>query len=438
MDYKYWLLQRYYQWRCRLPGHWLYHADYFQVLDLLAAGPAATAAATEQRLRDVLSTAAQYVPFYQREVRLTPQQLANEPLACLLEQFPYISKAQVTDCPRDFLDGRRDPRELLYATSTGSTGHGIGVWRSKRLADIEKAFYTHEWAQYGFSFHKSRYVRIGADSVRLPSETPARIVGNRLLLSPYHLSTRHKSAIRAALNQFRPEYLHAYPSCAAALADLFQPGDLDFPLRAALLASEPVMPQQAAAIARLFACPISISYGMTERTNLAFSSCDGDACGPYRFQSLYGYSENRIVNGLAEIVGTSLWNDVMPLIRYCTGDFGLIDDHGICAVIDGRAQEFVVDRHGNPISGISITIDPASWEFVRIYQIRQSTQGAITLTVAPRYGPLTQDQRKQLLDTQLKHWGALFDIRLHEVDDIPLGASGKRRFVINELDFGVK
>jgi phenylacetate-CoA ligase len=431
MDYKHWLLQRYHRWRSFLPARWLYHADYFLVQELLAADQNLMAKFAEQRLRKVLGSALQFVPFYRRTVRLTARQVANEPLADLMERFPFIGKTQVMDCQHDFLDERKNTRWLLYAASTGSSGQCIGVWRSKRLADIEKAFYTHEWNSYGFNFHRSRYLRIGAEAVRPATEPPTRTAGNRLLLSPYHLSASNKAAIVGALNRFRPEYLHGYPSCVAALAELIQPCELDFQLRAVLLASEPVMPLQAAAIKRLFGCPISISYGLTERTNLAFSNWNGDAGSPYRFQPLYGLSENRMVNGLAEIVGTSLWNDVMPLIRYCTGDVGLIDGDGYCPTIDGRAQEFVVDRYGNRIPGLSIMINADSYDYVRIYQIRQSEPGSITIAVVPRHGRLTREQRQQLLDIQLKYWGPQFDIGLDEVEDIPATESGKRQFVIN-------
>ena len=116
---------------------------------------------------------------------------------------------------------------------------------------------------------------------------------------------------------------------------------------------------------------MSISYGLTERTNLAFASYRQGAIGPYRFDQLYAVNENRIRGGRAEIVGTSLWNDLMPLIRYCSDDFGAIDAAGNCALIEGRAQEFLFARDGNRIPGLSIVIDEATWDFVRLYQIRQ-------------------------------------------------------------------
>jgi phenylacetate-CoA ligase len=432
MDYKSWLMQRYYEFRAYVPARWLYHADYFRVLQLLDS-KAPPQAVADERLRHVLTTAVRHVPFYRRAVRVQPHELSNEPPLALLARFPYIGKNDVMECQRDFLDERLDPRWLVYATSTGSSGQGIGVWRSKRLGDIEKAFYVHQWARFGFSFDKSHYLRIGYDAARPAHQPPTRVSGNRLLLSPYHLSPRHKPAIVAALNAFGPRFIHAYPSCASALADLLAPGELHFKIDGVLLASEPAEPQQLAAIESQFACPVSISYGLTERTNLAFAHYAGGTGWPYRFDPLYGINENRLVAGRPEIVGTALWNDVMPLIRYCTGDYGAIDADGVCRAIEGREQEFLIDRWGNRIPGLSVYIDEASWDFVRTYQIWQKRPGAITIAVVPRHTALTLGQRRELLRGQVEHWGGLFEITLAQVPDIPLAPNGKRRFVVSEL-----
>lgn len=431
--YKAWLQKGYDGYRAYVPARLLYHADYFRVRKLLLASPDAIAAEAARRLRHVLGVAVRWVPFYQRTVRLSAGELANECPRQLLERFPYLHKAQVMDCQRDFLDRRLDPRKLNYATSEGSSGQGIGVWRTKRLADIEKAFYTHKWGRFGFTFDKARYLRMGSDARRLPHEPCVSIMGNRLLLSPSHVFARHKGAIVAALNQFRPQFVHAYPSAAASLSELVQAGDLDFDIDAVLLASEPAMPQQLGSIARLFGCPISISYGLTERTNLAFATSVEGACGPFRFEPLYGVTENRWNNGRPEIVGTSCWNDVMPLVRYCTDDFGVLDQAGRCRAIHGRDQEFLFDRGGNRIPGLLLIVDGGAWDLVRLYQVRQRKPGAITIFVVPKHGALNAAQKKLLLDYQRKRWGSFFDIDLDEVADIPLSASGKRQLVVNEL-----
>jgi phenylacetate-CoA ligase len=377
-----------------VPARYLYHSDYFRIRKLLGADKEVIAGEIERNLRQVLKLAVGFVPFYKRAVRLSAAELSHEPAMQLLQRFPYINKAQVMDCQRDFLDERLDPRSLHYVTSEGSSGEGIGVWRTKRLADIEKAFYAHVWGRLGFSFERARYLRMGADAANAAHEAPVNIIGNRILLSPRHVTESNKAAILSALNEFRPQFVHAYPSAAAGLSELISAGELNFQLEGVLLASEPATPRQLVSVERLFRCPISISYGLTERTNLAFADCRRAQIGEYRFEPLYGITENRWDKGHAEIVGTSCWNDVMPLIRYRTDDFGVIDGSGTCAAIDGRGNEFLVDRSGNPVPGLLITIDAATWEDVRLCQVCQSKPGAITLLVVARRGVLQQERKK--------------------------------------------
>lgn len=433
MGYKDWLERNYYRYRAHIPGRMLYHPDYFMVQRQLAGSPQQIAALAEQRLRAVLSHAVQWVPYYRERVRLSAGELAHEPPLALLQRFPWLEKSEIMARQRDFLDARLRPERLNYVTSGGSSGQGIGLWRNKRLADIEKAFFMYEWGKFGFRMDKSRFLRIGADARRLNHEPPTRVVGNRLMLSPYHLAERHTDAILAALAQFRPDYVHAYPSSAAALAELLEARGQRWPVRAVLLASEPATLDQLAMIARVFQAPISVNYGLTERTNLAFADYRDGQLSPYRFSPLYGVSENRSAGGKQEIVGTSLWNDVMPLIRYCTNDFGAIDAAGQCTSLDGRDQEFLIDRSGNRIPGLSIVIDEVTWDFVRLYQIRQQTPGRIRLVVVPRHGALLPEQAHFVLDAQLKRWGSFFDIELEQADDIPVAANGKRRLVVSEV-----
>jgi phenylacetate-CoA ligase len=414
----------------------LYHPDYFLVRRLLAAAPEVQATCIGARQRLILQTALSHVPYYRDKVRIDGHDIAHAPLPELIARFPYIDKADVMERQQDFLDERLDPRFLVYATSHGSTGTGIGVWRKKRETDIEKAFYAAEWGMLGFDFDKSRYLRIGYDAARPLGAPPTWRLGNRLLLSPDHITAAQLPAILGAIDRFRPQYMHAYPSAALALAELLAqrgPGAV-VSLRGVLLASEPASAAQIARISRAFDAPVSISYGLTERTNLAFSSCDGAGAGPYQFQSLYGWNENRARQGRHEIVGTSLWNEAMPLIRYCTGDVAVIDSRGRCAGIEGRLQEFVLDRHGNRLPGSMIALDACTWHFIKACQLYQRECGKVTLRIVPRHGGLGPHERAALLAGPIRYWGRDIEFDCVEVPDIAAGPGGKRRFVINEIE----
>lgn len=430
------VLRQYYRWRRWVPKRMLYHADHFLVRRMAAASPEARAALIDARLRLILRTALAHVPYYRGKVRIDAHDIAHAPPSELIARFPFTDKAEVMERPQAFLDERVNPRFLVHATSHGSTGAGINVWRSKRETDIEKAFYAAEWERFGFDFDKSTYLRVGYDAAQPLEAPPTWRLGNRLMLSPDHIQAAHLPAILRAIDGMKPRYMHAYPSAALALAELLaeRGNGAGFPLQGVLLASEPASAIQLQQISRVFGAPVSISYGLTERTNLAFASFDGADSSPYQFQALYGWTENRVRYGRHEIVGTSLWNEVMPLIRYCTGDYAAVDSDGRCVSIEGRLQEFVLDRDGNRLPGLMIALDACSWDFIKRCQLYQRECGKVTLRVVPRRGGLGPHERAALLAGPTRYWGSRIEFDCVEVPDIAAGPGGKRRFVVNDIE----
>ena len=426
--------RQYYRWRRVIPKRWLYHPDHFVVRALLDERPEVREHSADMRLRHILATALAHVPFYRDAVRIPAGDLVHAPPAELLERFPLIDKETVMEQQSAFLNERADRRFLLYATSNGSTGTGIGVWRSKRESDIEKAFYCHAWGRLGFDFDTSRYLRIGYDAAQPLDAAPTWRQGNRLMLSPDHVQPQHLDAILRAVRRFAPRYLHAYPSAALALAELLDNGHhaVDWPLQGVLLASEPASPGQLERIERVFGAQVSISYGLTERTNLAFALHAHGHTSPYRFEPLYGHTETLTHDGRDEIVGTSLWNEVMPLIRYRTADCATIDAAGQCTAIEGRLQEYVLDRHGNRLPGLMIALDACTWDFIKSCQLYQREPGKVLLRVVPRR-PLSQADFSALLAKPRRYWGMAMEFDCIEVPEIPPAPGGKRRFVVNEL-----
>ncbi|MEO6561554.1 MAG: hypothetical protein ABIN99_00690 [Nitrosospira sp.] len=430
----------YYTFRQWVPARVLYHPAYFYVLSLLEkCGKKSDLLeqAVAMRLRFILSEAVTQVPFYRESIKLTVEEIKrSEKPVELLQLFPFLEKEMVMDQQDRFLSDRYRKKHIYYVTSGGSSGQGIGLWRNRRVADIEKAFFAWERERFGFSLERSRYLRIGADARRKAGESPVWKFGNQLMLSPYHVNEQWRKEILLRLNEYKPEFINAYPSSLFELAQLIESDRLHFRPRAIFLASEPVLDYQLAKILDIFGAPISFHYGLTERTNLAFAEYRKGVKYSYRMNPLYGYAENRSIDGKFEIVGTSLWNDVMPLIRYCTADFGLIGKNGELEEIDGRAQEFLLDKSGNRIPGLSIIIDEPTWDFVKYYQVTQSKVGVIKILLVPKRGPLSEEQRKYVLTGQQKRWGEFFDIAVQEIDNIPLTPGGKRRLVVSDLKSG--
>lgn len=428
------LQDAYFRLRRRVPAGLLYHRDHFRVARWLAQPTQERVRLADRLLRERLADAVVNVPHYRDSVRLDARAILHADSALsVLHEFPYLERQTLMQAPERFLSDRYRWHPLHRATSAGSTGEGVVIWRTKRLIDIEMAFFSAAWAHYGFRFERSRTLRIGRDALRPIDQAPTWVQGNRLMLSPLHTGPRWVDAIRRELERFQPEYIHGYPGAVHDLVLLFGDRVPGIQVRAVLLTSEHVHEDQLRRIGEAFRAPVSVNYGMTERTNIAFRELRDGALTRYQFEPLYGYSENRLQNGNFEIVGTSIWNDVMPLIRYRTADYGRIGPDGSIAQLDGRGQDYLLDREGLRVAGQMIRVDDYSWRFLRTYQVRQSRPGECRILVVPRHQALEPSQLEPLQAWLQRQWGRHFDLSVEQVPEIPLTASGKRRQVVCEL-----
>jgi len=420
------LEKKYKQYRYLIPECLLYSKTYFDVKSILQASDIDMSKVAAERLRHTMLNAVQNVPFYRR-LNVDIKSVLNENPYLMINEFPYIEKDQIMDSPSCFFNKNGSKLFAKYATSGGSTGKGIGIWRTKSSVDIEALFFNNRWGRYGFSLQRSKVLRIGADARRKLDESPMLVSGNRLMLSPYHVNNEYIDEIVVNLCSFDFEFIHAYPSCVLELTRLLKECgvDNDFGVRAILLASEPITIEQLEFLNGYWKCPISVNYGLSERTNIGFYEYShGDDEIKYELERLYSFSEN-LDN---EIVGTSFWNDLMPLIRYRTSDIGRVSDDSISHLC-GRSQEYLIDRHGSKVPGTSVVIDEFTWDYARQYQVKQENVGEIEILLVPRSGLISEEVVAQILDYQKARWGEFFDIGIKVVNDIPLTSSGKSKLV---------
>ena len=433
-------LSRYYPTILNLvPRRWRYHQDYFEVfrLNRLAENgqQSLVNAIMAQRLASVLKDALTHVPHYRESVRIQIEDIIETTAFEVLQAFPYLYKEEIMQNRDRFLNERYQKRDLLYITTGGSTGQGIGVWSDRRERQVEKAFFDYEWGKFGYIPHRSKVVRFGMEACKRENEIPWSQIGNRLLISPYHLNKRWLPQIYSQISDFKPDFFHSYPSCLEMVARYIKYQGLPKIWASGIfLASEAFTESQYELFKQIFDAPIKAHYGLCERTNLAFMyENDDKESFFYRVNSIYGFSENLPDEyGNQEIVGTSYWNHVMPFIRYRTQDFGMIEPDGMIRQLDGRNQELLITRTGAKIPGFSIKIDEFTWDYVSVYQVVQEQKGAIVLRIVPRSN-FNEHVKTRLLEKQTERWGEFFKISIELVDSIPRTASGKHRLIVNNL-----
>lgn len=146
---------------------------------------------------------------------------------------------------------------------------------------------------------------------------------------------------------------------------------------------------------------------------------------------------NPVADGaLGRIVVTDLYNYAMPMIRYDTGDVGAIqifDINGrkkrcICQ-FSGRRVDVVYDAEGNVLSPHTIT--NYMWVFPEImqFQLIQKNKGQYTIKLNVKN---TFKRENDVLTALQSVLGSTAQIEIEKVDEIPVLASGKRRYIVNE------
>lgn len=425
--------------RSHVPNWLIYSREYFKVIQLLTLNEdiknrAMVNKHLAERLTFVLKEALQFVPYYRETIKTNPDEITPNNAHSFLQTLPFLSKKTVMDNKEAFFNKKYNKDILSYSTSGGSTGQGIGIWNSKREMDIEKAFFDYEWGKLGCKVATSKIVRFGTEARKKENEEPCEIIGNRLLISPYHLNSKWINDIYNKIIDFEPDFFHAYPSCVEVIAKhILNHNKPIFKCKGLLLASEAFTKFQYELFKKSFDAKISANYGLTERTNIAFTKLNDQKTDfYYKLIDIYSYSENEIDDyGNYEIVGTSYWNTVMPLLRYRTQDFGKIEN-GLIRSLDGRNQEFLITKTHNRIPGFSIKIDEFTWDYVSIYQILQNEPGKIILKIIPKPN-FNNEIKAMLLAKQRVRWGDFFDITIELADRIPRTEAGKFRLIINNI-----
>ncbi len=145
--------------------------------------------------------------------------------------------------------------------------------------------------------------------------------GRSRILCARAVSPKNIDRIVVSFEKFVPQLLCAYPSALETLCRLLQEHGLSLRVPAVLTSSEVLKPEAWALAQEVLGCRIADYYGQAERVAFAY------AYAPREYRFLPGYSHVEFVphdskllpaNGserLYEIVGTTFWNDLMPLVR---------------------------------------------------------------------------------------------------------------------------
>ncbi|HEX7012185.1 MAG TPA: hypothetical protein VF161_05540 [Steroidobacteraceae bacterium] len=241
-----------------------------------------------------------------------------------IEDWPILRKERVRDDWRAFVAGRT--WLSARASTGGTTGVPLQLVRSPESVVVEQVCLDHMVQLLGCDPVTARVAVLRGDNIKDPSDTSPPfwrydLGGRKLVFSSNHLSSGTLAHFVEALTKFEPELLWMYPTTLESLCVLLSKAGQRLSVPCVLTSSEMLHEPVWRMAQMVLGCKIIDYYGQAERVAFAYG------LNPGRYSFLPGYAHVELVRRasrdeemLYEVIGTSLWNRAMPLVRYATGD----------------------------------------------------------------------------------------------------------------------
>lgn len=362
--------------------------------------------------------------------------------------FPVITKATIKESYDNFVSDAFERDSLYEMTTSGSTGtpftclHDYG----KKKSTYAEVLYYNGMIGYDIG-RRIIYLRSVVEEC---SKTPLQqFMQNIYLVDCHDLSD---AGIESLLDRIRElstrngAMLMGYASTLDAFRDYFRRKGVakaeGVKLYGVASGSEMLFDDTREAIQQAFGCRCVSRYSNEENGFLAQDLFHNNEFvinkAHFIYEVLSMNSDEPAAEGeVGRIVITDLRNYSMPMIRYDTGDVGrLVDlstDKGECysAIVDfgGRRVDVIYDCYGNRISPHSVTNLMWRYTDVNQYQLVQKDESSYLLKLNV---PDAFSRDQELIADLMKVLGGESRLMIERVADIPVLASRKRRYIVNE------
>ena len=359
-----------------------------------------------------------------------------------LKIIPILNKDDVKNSINSFISTSIPKSKLKIHPTGGTTGSGLPFYTT----DEEEAEQWAVWWRY------RRNLGIGIDmwcgnfggKTIVPIENKKapfwryNTPGKQIFFSGYHINEQNAPYYAEEIRKRNIKWLHGYPSNLANLASCLLANGIKLDMKYVTIGSENLYEYQNDLIYKAFNTRAYQHYGLTEGVANISQRKDGKLCVDEDCSVVEFIHNSKTTYS---IIGTTLSNWAMPLLRYDTGDQVIInkydhnnDDIGgrVVDKIHGRANEFVVLEDNTRISSAALSLIFKDIMSIREAQIIQKDINHIVICIVKTdtYTSLDEEKTTKALRERL---GKNMRIDYKYVDTIPRTTSGKMRLVISEV-----
>lgn len=389
----------------------------------------------DEQIQKLLSHAKATVPFYADQEDT------------VLQNWPVINKNIIRSNGDNSLSNKYDKDNLITMSTSGSTGTPFTCWQNiekKKHVNAETIYYN---SMAGFSIGR-RIIYLRSIVSEVQKSKIQQFAQNIYLIDCNDLSDSGiKEKLRLIVDYSKGcgAMIMGYASTLTAFQRYFDKygfGDVrDAEVYGVISGSEMLYDITRTSIEKAFRCKCISRYANEENGFLGQDYEQNNVFlinrADYYVEVLKMQSDELATEGeVGRIVVTDLYNYAMPMIRYDTGDVGALIrvkhkgiERNAIGSFGGRIVDSVTNSKGELVSPHSITNLMWKYKDVKQFQFIQKTKGEYLLRLNTKKCEINEDEL-------VKDYKMIFGFDSHfgieYCDDIPVLASGKRRYIVNE------
>ncbi|MDD5081611.1 MAG: hypothetical protein PHC58_06450 [Candidatus Omnitrophica bacterium] len=320
-----------------------------------------------EHIRQLLVYASENVPYY------IDYWKDKDPKDILfLDKWPVIKKETIRQFPKEFISLKIKRWQLIKKETSGTTGKPLKIFTDKKsLSSWYAIFRQRILSDYAIT-HSSKWAIMGGKRIiPIKQQKPPYWVENKcdnqLYLSVYHITKYTAKDYLKKMESYDPAYMIVYPSACSLLAEYVLQNKLDVPknLKVIFSNAEFLSKWQKEIISCAFKTKVIDTYGSVEMV------CAGTECAEGKLHLWPDCAKVEVLKDDKDVpveygaegrmVATGLGNYCMPLIRYDTGDRGVVvnsqclcgRDMSILEKISGRSDDMLILKDGRKIFWIN-------------------------------------------------------------------------------------
>lgn len=338
-----------------------------------------------------------------------------------LKLFPIITKSEIKSNYADYISTSKE-KPLLELTS-GSSGVPLKCWKTKT-----------ERVTAAISLWKQRKRR----DPYVNNQNFLPLVGYNTYHKIGDFCNFDKENIKECFDgllEFNPRWISGPITIVERYAKEIEKGNISYSggIKFIELAGEFADIKQRKFIEKVFGADTINQYGSRECWCIAYECQDGHL---HTLDDIYVEinREKELLNGYGEIIVTSLFNYVMPIIRYNTDDLGKLIYKKCSCENPNPILELAGGRTGDVIKGSKEVLGDIFFkrilckmvDYVESFKVEQTDEGHFNIYIVKtnEYDDfVTTKIHKKIEDDLGKRVRTTFKF----VDNIPLSASGKQK-----------